>query len=241
MEHVFWTGLLAGLATLMGGAAAFHVPPSRRALALFLAIAAGIMLFVVGFDLLPFAVGQSWPLAIRGLLIGVILLALGDLAMSFGGTFSASPLLQSGILIACGIAFHDLPEGVAIGAGYSVATALGANLVLAIGLHNLPEGMAVAVPLLAAGVKKSQILWVLFAISFCTPIGAVLGFFLAESLRNLQGLLCAVAAGAMLYVALIELLPQAWKKERFSAIIGLIIGPLFMLLVTFLEKGFLPG
>lgn len=238
MEHVFWIGLLAGLATLLGGTFSFRMPLCRRALGLFLAIAAGIMLFVVAFDLLPYAVRQSWPLTVRGLLIGVILLALGDLAMSFGGTFSSSPLLQAGILIACGIAFHDLPEGVAIGAGYSVASDLGANLVLAIGLHNLPEGMAVAVPLLAAGVKKSKILWVLFLISFCTPIGAIFGFFLAESLFNMQGLLCAVASGAMLYVALIELLPQAWKKEPFSAIIGLVIGPLFMLLVAFLERGF---
>jgi len=238
MEHVFWIGLLAGMATLLGGASAFQVPLGRRSLAFFLALAAGIMLFVVCFDLLPFVLRQSMSTAMKGVLIGVILLALGDLAMSFGGTFSSSPLLQAGVLIACGIAFHDLPEGVAIGAGYSVASDLGTNLVLAIGLHNLPEGMAVAVPLLAAGVKKSKIFFLLFLISFCTPIGAILGFFLAEQLRNVQGLLCAVAAGAMLYVALIELLPQAWKKEPISAIIGIVIGPLFMLVVTFLERGF---
>ena len=77
--------------------------------------------------------------------------------------------LRLGSLIAIGIALHDLPEGIAIAAGYSAEADLGIIIAVAITLHNIPEGMACTAPLWMGGMRRRHIVMMIMIISFITP------------------------------------------------------------------------
>ena len=68
-------------------------------------------------------------------------------------------LLKTGILIAFGITIHNIPEGIAVGAGFMHAPRFGFFIALAILLHNIPEGIATALPYAAAGFVNETPSW----------------------------------------------------------------------------------
>ena len=147
-----------------------------------------------------------------------------------GNKFS---LFVAGIVMACAIALHNVPEGMTIGAAYaSNGGAMGgAAIVLAvlIGLHNIPEGMAVSVPLITGGMGRVKAVLITAASGIPTVVGALLGFWLGEIGPMGLALSLGFASGAMLYVVFGEILPQAIlmyhsKLPAFSAIVGLLVG-----------------
>ena len=146
-------------------------------------------------------------------------------------------LFVAGIVMACAIALHNVPEGMTIGASYAVDDAVlgGSALILAflIGLHNIPEGMAVSVPLISGGMKKYKAVLITAATGIPTILGAVLGFWLGEIGPLGLTLSLGFASGAMLYVVFGEILPQSIlmyhsKAPAFSAIIGMLVGLLII-------------
>ena len=148
-------------------------------------------------------------------------------------------LFVAGIVMACAIALHNVPEGMTIGASYASNDGVmgSAALVLAvlIGLHNIPEGMAVSVPLISGGMDKLKAVLITAASGIPTILGALLGYLLGEIGPMGLTLSLGFASGAMLYVVFGEILPQAIlmyhsKLPAFSTIIGILVG----LLVIFL-------
>ena len=148
-------------------------------------------------------------------------------------------LFVAGMVMACAIALHNVPEGMTIGASYASNEGVmgSAALVLAIliGLHNIPEGMAVSVPLISGGTAKWKAILITAATGIPTIIGALLGYALGEI--GALGLCMSLgfASGAMLYVVFGEILPQAIlmyhsKLPAFSAIVGILVGILIIFL-----------
>ena len=146
-------------------------------------------------------------------------------------------LFVAGVVMACAIALHNVPEGMTIGASYaSSGGEMGrAALVLAvlIGLHNIPEGMAVSVPLISGGMTKWKAVCITAASGIPTVIGALLGYWLGEIGDLGLCLSLGFASGAMLYVVFGEILPQAIimyrsKLPAFSAIAGILVGMLII-------------
>ena len=146
-------------------------------------------------------------------------------------------LFVAGVVMACAIALHNVPEGMTIGASYaSEGGAMGkAALVLAviIGLHNIPEGMAVSVPLISGGMPKWKAVLITAASGIPTVLGALLGYLLGEIGPMGLTLSLGFASGAMLYVVFGEILPQSIlmyhsKLPAFSAIIGILAGLLII-------------
>ena len=142
-------------------------------------------------------------------------------------------LFVAGIVMACAIALHNVPEGMTIGASYASNDAVmgSAALVLAIliGLHNIPEGMAVSVPLISGGMGKVKAVLITAASGIPTILGALLGFALGEIGAMGLCLSLGFASGAMLYVVFGEILPQAIlmyhsKLPAFSTIVGILVG-----------------
>ena len=142
-------------------------------------------------------------------------------------------LMIAGMVMACAIALHNVPEGMTIGASYaSNDGVMGSSaLVLAvlIGLHNIPEGMAVSVPLISGGMNKPKAVLMTALSGVPTIIGAMLGFWLGEIGAIGLALSLGFASGAMLYVVFGEILPQAIlmyhsKLPAFSAIGGMLLG-----------------
>ena len=146
-------------------------------------------------------------------------------------------LFVAGVVMACAIALHNVPEGMTICASYASADGVmgRAALMLAvlIGLHNIPEGMAVSVPLISGGMTKWKAVLITAASGFPTVIGALLGYWLGEIGPMGLCLSLGFASGAMLYVVFGEILPQAIimyrsKLPAFSAIAGVLVGMLII-------------
>jgi len=148
-------------------------------------------------------------------------------------------LFIAGIVMACAIALHNVPEGMTIGASYAsdngVMGSAALALAILIGLHNIPEGMAVSVPLISGGMKK----WKAVLVTACSGIPTILGALLGYALGEIGPMGLAVslgfASGAMLYVVFGEILPQSIlmyhsKLPAFSAIVGILVGMLIVFL-----------
>ena len=150
---------------------------------------------------------------------------------------SNTALFMAGIVMACAIALHNVPEGMTIGASYSNTgnTLSGSALVLAllIGFHNIPEGMAVAVPLISGGMGKGKAVLITALSGAPTILGAVLGYLLGDIGPMGLALSLSFASGAMLYVVLGEILPQAIlmyrsKLPAFASMAGILLGLLII-------------
>ncbi len=142
-------------------------------------------------------------------------------------------LFLAGVVMACAIALHNVPEGMTIGASYASNDSVmgSAALVLAvlIGLHNIPEGMAVSVPLISGGMARWKAVLVTASSGIPTILGALLGFWIGEIGALGLALSLGFASGAMLYVVFGEILPQAIlmyhsKLPAFSTIVGILVG-----------------
>ena len=146
---------------------------------------------------------------------------------------SSVSLFIAGIVMACAIALHNVPEGMTIGASFANADGAmaGSALVLAvlIGLHNIPEGMAVAVPLISGGMSRTRAVLATALSGLPTVLGALIGYGIGEMGALGLALSLCFASGAMLYVVFGEILPQAIllyrsKLPAFSTLGGMMVG-----------------
>ena len=148
-------------------------------------------------------------------------------------------LFMAGVIMAFAIALHNLPEGMAIGASYMVGddaslwSGSGFLLAVVLGLHNIPEGMAVSVPLIAGGMPRNKAILITALSGSPTVLGAFLGYYLGTLGPLGLTLSLSFASGAMLYVVLGELIPEAvlmWKSKlpALAILTGMLLGILFI-------------
>lgn len=138
-------------------------------------------------------------------------------------------MLRSGILMLIAIALHNVPEGIAIGAGGSHSFRLGALIAFMIAVHNIPEGMAIAAPLLAGGIKKTTVIFLTSLAGATTLLGGLIGIIIGIISDLAIALSLSAAGGAMLYIVFGEIIPQSiiMTKNRTASIVtlfGIIIG-----------------
>ena len=146
-------------------------------------------------------------------------------------------LFIAGVVMACAIALHNIPEGMTIGASFANTDGVLVNsaliLSVLIGLHNIPEGMAVSVPLISGGMPKPKAILITALSGVPTIIGGLLGYVIVDIGHLGLALSLCFASGAMLYVVFGEILPQAIllyrsKLPAFSTIIGMAVGLLII-------------
>jgi ZIP family zinc transporter len=191
---------------------------------------------VVG--LLEPALDEGSPGAVAaGLAIGVAFLLvsrrlLEDRDVRIGAVHGAGArrsLLVFGVLLV-----HSLPEGLAIGTAYASDTSgLALFVILAISLQNVPEGTSVAIPMQAAGFPARQQFWAAVLSSAPQPVGAVVAYLAVDSVAGLLPFSFAFAAGAMLSLVLVEVVPQAFERGgRGAALLGAALGAGLMLMLA---------
>ena len=146
-------------------------------------------------------------------------------------------LFVAGVVMACAIALHNIPEGMTIGASFAVSDNLmwGTGMIMAvlIGLHNIPEGMAVAVPLISGGTGRVKATLLTAACGLPTVLGAWLGFWLGDIGPLGLTMSLGFASGAMLYVVFGEIMPESYliyrsKLPAYAVRVGLALG-MFMI------------
>jgi ZIP family zinc transporter len=132
-------------------------------------------------------------------------------------------LLRSGTLVVFGLVLHDVPEGFAMANAYVASPSLGVLVALAIALHNMPEEFAVSVP--AVATRNRRFLFgAALASALAEPAGAIIGIAAVGIAPGLNASFMAFAAGAMLFVAVHELVPMARRyRERGSFVVGFLI------------------
>jgi ZIP family zinc transporter len=142
-------------------------------------------------------------------------------------------LYRTGILLAIGITIHNLPEGIAVGAGYMHQPQFGYFIALAIMLHNIPEGIATALPLCASGVRKWDSLRVALFSGLAEPVGALAAALFLNLFQELIAGALAFAGGVMMFITLDELIPTAREHghQHYTAI-GIIMGAIFVFILS---------
>ena len=213
---------------------------SNKFLSFILSFAAGLMMAVICFDLIPEALGLSQITeVIIGIVLGIIVMIFCDLIVD--KIFSkkeilnqntnkvSNNLLKTGIIVSIGLAIHNIPEGLAIGSGFEASLKLGFSLAIAICFHDIPEGISMALPMKNGGMKAYKIMFYVILSGIATGVGALIGSIVGKISEQIIAIALSFAAGAMLYIVSGELIPESNSlyKGRISALgnmIGFIIG-----------------
>ncbi len=243
MEYLIFVtkvGLISGmLGTAGGGLMVLLVRQVKETLlSAILGISAGIMTVIIFVDLIPEAqaVGSTMT-SLLGLLLGILLIGSLDLFFPHKHFLSSEDghgqFLKAGLLLAIGIALHNVPEGLAIGAGYSAASNLGLGLAIIMAIQNFPEGMAVACTLSLGGLRSRSVFLITLLAGLPMGLGAFIGAYLGSISNLVLSISLGFAAGAMLYITFDELIPDAHRKaEGHTAILGILGGIFIGIILT---------
>lgn len=237
-----WGGLAGFLANALGALPALalrRIPQVTEDI--LLGAAAGMMLAASAFSLLLPGLDVAEQLlgsrSLGGLLV-VLGLGLGVLLMLGLDAFTPHEHDKTGPcgpghafcervwLFVFAIALHNLPEGMAIGVGFSQGDlSVGLPVATAIALQDIPEGLAVALSLRAVGFSATRAVLVSVATGFVEPVGALLGVGLASGFALAYPLGLALAAGAMIFVVSHEVIPETHRHgHQTPATLGLMAG-----------------
>lgn len=241
--------------TALGAAGVFFFKSIRqRVLNTMLGFAAGVMIAASFWSLLAPAIqmaeengGPAWAPAVIGFLLGGGFLWLVDrilphlhLGMALDRAEGIKTHWQRSVLLVLAITLHNIPEGLAVGvafgavgAGLPAATLAGAvALALGIGIQNFPEGAAVSIPLRREGMSRWKSFLYGQASGMVEPVAGVLGAALVLIIRPLLPYALAFAAGAMIYVVVEEIIPEAQQEEdTHAATFGAMLGFALMMLL----------
>ena len=249
------------LATVLGAAMVFFFRRELSALAqkLFLGFAAGVMvaasvwsLLIPAMEMAREQAGPAAPEALAvglpvcgGFVLGVLFLLLMDRLMPHLHIGSDQPEglpanLKRTTMIVLAVTLHNIPEGMAVALTFSVAandTAEGAfagaiALALGMALQNFPEGAAVSLPLKAQGAGTGRAFACGALSGVVEPVFGILTVLIAGRMLAIMPWLLAFAAGAMLYVVVEELIPEARLGEHSNTgTIRVLTGFLVMMLL----------
>ncbi|MBQ8308732.1 MAG: ZIP family metal transporter [Clostridia bacterium] len=215
--------------TALGAAVVYffkgEIPPKINAA--FLGFASGVMLAASVWSLLLPAIEQAetnygkWsflPAAIGFLLGGVFLTLLDKIAGKF---YHGEKAHVKSARLFFAVTMHNIPEGLAVGFAFGVAAVGDVSaflsalfLAIGIGVQNFPEGAAISLPLKPVLKSSHKAFFWGAASGIAEPIFATVGYFLASVLHAAQPWLLAFSAGAMIFVAAQDLIPDA-KNDDF--------------------------
>jgi zinc transporter, ZIP family len=228
------------LATGLGAVPVFLLGSRAAALApTLLGFAAGVMgVAAVAGLLIPAGEEGSAMEVVAGLTVGVAFLAFARRRFSPDAGFMGrtGPGARTSALVFLVLFVHSLPEGFAVGTAFASDRAgLSLFVILAIAIQNIPEGTSVAIPMAEAGFGRARQFWAAVATSAPQPVGALVAFLAVEEIGGLLPLSFAFAAGAMLALIAVEMLPTAFAGgERAGPCAGILVGAVLMLTLSLL-------
>lgn len=248
LRSLQWAALGTGftfLMTTLGAAMVFFFAgePKPRFQKAMLGFAAGVMTAAAVWSLLLPAIDQAaeegcfpgWLPAAAGMLLGVVFLAALDTALPHlrRKRDQADAAWRQNTLLMTAITLHNVPEGMAVGLAFALAAsgenfAGAAALAMGIGIQNFPEGAAIALPLRQEGSSRRRAFLGGMLSGIVEPIFGILVVLMAGWANPLMPWLLSFAAGAMLYVVVEELVPQAHSR---AGTCGFVTGFLIMMVL----------
>lgn len=254
-------GMFTWLITGLGAALVFFVNNiSKRNLSIVYGFSSGVMIASSIWSLLTPGIEWAqkndslppWFVVSIGFSIGgLFLYSMDKLSPHIHPIFSRSENKATGLrksaMLFFSITLHNIPEGLAIGVAFgaisrsgdysiifpSILSALA--LAIGIGIQNFPEGAAISIPLKQEGMSKRKSFFYGQISAFVEPIMAVIGAILVSKIIWVLPYALSFAAGAMVYVVIEELLPEAQFTEsenrKHYAIFGFMVGFVIMMIL----------
>lgn len=249
MQALF-ASIFTWFVTLLGASVVFFFKDvNKKVMDSLLGFSGGVMVAASFWSLLNPAIEManslglnSWIVVSSGFLCGAFVIFIGDKIYDYiyKNKQSSNKFKRSFMLISS-ITLHNIPEGLVVGVAFgSLAHGIpgtgivqAITLALGIGLQNFPEGSAVSLPLKRDGYSCRKALFYGQLSGMVEPVAAVIGALLVLKIRILLPFLLAVAAGAMIYVVVSELIPESQHNENNKGIVSIvtIIGFMIMMIL----------
>ena len=262
MNHFVIMALVATLGTwfvtALGAAmVVFFTSPNPKSLNIMLGFASGVMIAASFWSLLQPAIERAeatssqpaYLVATAGFLCGALFMWASDKIVSFarrrtdlaGG--KSNERLHRIIMLILSITLHNIPEGLAVGVAFGALqngsfgaeNLMGAiSVAVGIGLQNFPEGAAVSIPLRREGYSRKKSFLLGQASGMVEPFAGVLGAVLVVYVETILPFALSFAAGAMILVAVHELIPECQRNQRaqpYFATMGIVLGFAVMMLL----------
>lgn len=246
-------GLLIPLiGTTLGSGMVFFVKKNLNPLInkFLLGFAGGVMVAASVWSLLIPSIEMAggsfaWIPAFVGFLLGVVFLLVLDeliphLHINEDKPEGLKAHLKKSVMLVLAVTLHNIPEGMAVGvvfaglySGQEIITLSGAlALSIGIAIQNFPEGAIISLPLSQSGVSKAKTFFYGFVSGVVEPISALITILLASLILPLLPYFLSFAAGAMIYVVVEELIPEAQEGPHSNAcVIGFSIGFALMMIL----------
>jgi ZIP family zinc transporter len=246
--------LIPFLGTAFGAAMVFFMKNSmnKKLEKILLGFASGVMIAASVWSLLIPSIDMAqeqgkiaWVPAAVGFLLGILFLLVLDSVIPHLHLNSSEPegikaKLKKTTMMVFAVTLHNIPEGMAVGVAFAGAmtqntgiTRAGA-LALAIGIaiQNFPEGAIISMPLKSEGMSKGKAFMLGVLSGVVEPIGALITILLTNLVVPVLPYLLSFAAGAMIYVVVEELIPEAQDGEHSNlATVGVAIGFVIMMIL----------
>lgn len=243
------------LMTALGAAVVFLFGKSvnRNVHRLFLGFAAGIMIAASVWSLLIPAMEEAkaqgdlaWLPAAGGFILGALFLLVLDNLLPHLHPGNDEPegmssSLKRTTLLVFAVTLHNIPEGMAVGLSFALASQHGGDpalysaamaLAIGIGIQNFPEGAAVALPLKQEGMSTTKAFIYGSLSGIVEPIFGILTVLVAGTITPVMPWLLSFAAGAMIFVVVEELIPEAHLGEHSHVgTFGVLAGFLVMMIL----------
>ncbi len=257
-EALLWSIVGTGftfLMTTLGAAMVFlfHKAMSGKAQKIFLGFAAGVMIAASVWSLLIPSIEEAeangqigWIPAAGGFILGIAFLygldrLIPHLHPGADKTEGLSSSMKRTSLLVMAVTLHNIPEGMAVGLSFALAAQHGAEsvayasaiaLALGIGIQNFPEGAAVSLPLRQEGVGIGKSFFLGSMSGIVEPVFGILTVLVAGAISSYMPWLLSFAAGAMMYVVVEELIPEAHLGEHSNVgTLGVMCGFLIMMIL----------
>ena len=262
MNHFVIMALIATLGTwfvtaLGAATVVFFTSPNPKSMNMMLGFASGVMIAASFWSLLQPAIERArtasdlpaFLVATLGFLSGALFMWASDKIVSFARRKADSTegktneRLHRIMMLILSITLHNIPEGLAVGVAFGALGSgscgtedlMGAGSVaVGSGLQNFPEGAAVSVPLRREGYSRKKSFLFGQASGMVEPFAGVLGAWLVVYVEAILPYALSFAAGAMILVAVHELIPECQRNQQtqpYLATMGIVLGFAVMMLL----------
>lgn len=234
----FFGGTFAFVFSILGAAVVlFFKQINKNIMDYMIALSAGVMLSAAFFSLLNPAIELSYSLYKVPIFVVTFGFLFGSLLIFFcnkilNRLFNSKKIKISKVFaLFTSITLHNIPEGLVIGVAFgslfydnSLSCLISAfSLTLGISLQNFPEGSALSLPLRNTGLSTSKSFFISLISSLVEPISAFIGAFIVLKIQMILPIILSLAAGAMIYVTSMELIPECQNNKNNDFITLLII------------------
>ncbi len=252
--EIFLGLLIPFLGTMLGAGTVFLMKNkmNKKIEKLLLGFASGVMIAASIWSLMIPSINMAeeqgmiaWIPASIGFILGIMFLLVLDSFIPHLHLKSDEPegvksKLKKTTMMVLAVTLHNIPEGMAVGvtlAGVIIGNTgmtIAGTIALAIGIaiQNFPEGAIISMPLKSEGVSKTKAFLYGALSGIVEPIGAIITILLTNAVVPILPYLLSFAAGAMIYVVVEELIPEAHSGEHSNiGTIGVAIGFVIMMIL----------